>query len=202
MGSLRNTWEQVWDLVTRVDRPNFGINLDTFQILGTSTISVSFLTFHHTCVTEAPGPARAWADVASTTSTDRTHPDAEERLRASLDSLTEKLSGPKAHEKIVYLQISDGSRAVGAGNLLKAAKEVTLPRSYAYTGTYGLCAGGERDDWQAGHSPVVQVVRRVAAASRGGFRHGRQRGAARRVPTRTARVRGGAADGVARAVEL
>jgi hypothetical protein len=50
----RNTWEQVWDLVKRVDRPNFGINLDTFQILGEySTHYCATLTDHSLRVSTA-----------------------------------------------------------------------------------------------------------------------------------------------------
>ncbi len=31
-GTRINTWEQCWEVVRRVDRPNFGICLDTFNI--------------------------------------------------------------------------------------------------------------------------------------------------------------------------
>ena len=33
-GTRSSTWEQSWDLICRVDRPNFGICLDTFNIAG------------------------------------------------------------------------------------------------------------------------------------------------------------------------
>ncbi|KAJ9631749.1 hypothetical protein H2203_000149 [Taxawa tesnikishii (nom. ined.)] len=33
-GTHVDTWEQCWDIVTRVDRPNFGACLDTFNIAG------------------------------------------------------------------------------------------------------------------------------------------------------------------------
>lgn len=33
-GSYVDTWEDAWDIVCRVDRPNFGIGLDTFNIAG------------------------------------------------------------------------------------------------------------------------------------------------------------------------
>jgi hypothetical protein len=46
-------------------------------------------------------------------------------LKASLANLTKTLSDPEARAKIVYLQISDGSKAVGAEDLVAAAAKVT-----------------------------------------------------------------------------
>jgi hypothetical protein len=114
----RNTWEQVWDMVVRVDRPNFGINLDTFQILGAT------LRHHISTRYSRPIPARAWADIVFPSSSDRTLRDADQVLHTSLTKLTSTLSDPKAREKIVYLQISDGSKHVKAEDLVKSAAEV------------------------------------------------------------------------------
>jgi hypothetical protein len=116
----RNTWEQVWDMVDRVDRPNFGINLDTFQILGAT------LRHHISTRYLRPIPARAWADIVSPSSSDRTLRDADQVLHTSLTKLTSTLSDPKAREKIVYLQISDGSKHVKAEDLIKSAAEVRV----------------------------------------------------------------------------
>ncbi|QSZ34626.1 hypothetical protein DSL72_007480 [Monilinia vaccinii-corymbosi] len=75
-----DTWEAGWDLVGRVDRANFGIVLDTFNIAG-----------------------RVWADPSSV---DGKTVDAEEALRESLERLVEKVD----REKVFYIQVVDAER--------------------------------------------------------------------------------------------
>ena len=38
----RNTWEHTWEICKRVDRPNLGLCLDTFQICGTCSTRPCF----------------------------------------------------------------------------------------------------------------------------------------------------------------
>ncbi|OGM49673.1 hypothetical protein ABOM_001911 [Aspergillus bombycis] len=76
-GTFIDTWEEVWDIVQRVDRPNFGILLDTFQI-----------------------PAREWADPSAA---DGRLEGGEERLNASLDRLVATVD----LSKVFYIQIGD-----------------------------------------------------------------------------------------------
>ncbi|KDQ58865.1 hypothetical protein JAAARDRAFT_192446 [Jaapia argillacea MUCL 33604] len=80
-----NTWEDTWDICQRVDRPNFGLCLDTFQIC-----------------------ARAYADPTSPSGL-LTNPPASLRLTHSLTHLTSSLAPHK--DKIFYLQISDATRS-------------------------------------------------------------------------------------------
>jgi hypothetical protein len=71
----------------------------------------------------SPCAARAYAAPASDTPS-RALPNGEERLRASLVALTETFFAPEHRAKIVYLQVSDGSRKVPASQLVRAAQEV------------------------------------------------------------------------------
>lgn len=82
-GAHVNTWEQGWDVIQRVNRPNIGINLDTFQVSG-----------------------REWADPESETGLLKGYSERElnSRFEASMDLLAKTIPG----EKISYLQISDG----------------------------------------------------------------------------------------------
>jgi 4-hydroxyphenylpyruvate dioxygenase len=75
-----DTWEQGWEVVKRVNRSNFGICLDTFNLAG-----------------------RVWADPAS--GTGKTE-NADADLKESLDRLV-KTVDPK---KVFYIQIVDGER--------------------------------------------------------------------------------------------
>lgn len=67
--------------------------------------------------------ARASADPTSSTGL---LSDAQERTRISLERLTKTFSDEKAREKIVYLQISDGSRKIPPQELKEAAAKVSL----------------------------------------------------------------------------
>ncbi|KAL1956994.1 hypothetical protein VTO42DRAFT_6483 [Malbranchea cinnamomea] len=79
-GNHVDTWEQCWDIVQRVDRPNFGICLDTFNLAG-----------------------RVYADPASPTGKT---PDADAALRASISRLPTTVDPAK----IFFLQVVDGER--------------------------------------------------------------------------------------------
>jgi 4-hydroxyphenylpyruvate dioxygenase len=75
-----DTWEKLWDVVKRVDRPNFGICLDTFNIAG-----------------------RVWADPASPTGKT---PNADADLKKSIDRLVREVDV----SKVFYIQVVDAER--------------------------------------------------------------------------------------------
>ncbi|KAI0390823.1 xylose isomerase-like protein [Xylariaceae sp. FL0594] len=79
-GTRWNKWEQSWEIVQGVDRPNFGICLDTFNIAG-----------------------RVYADPASPTG--RT-PDCEEATKESIARLVRHIDV----EKVFYVQVVDAER--------------------------------------------------------------------------------------------
>ena len=79
-GTYVDTWEAMWSIVERVNRPNFGCCLDTFNIAG-----------------------RIWADPASSTGTT---PDADAALRASMDRLVKSVDV----RKVFYVQVVDAER--------------------------------------------------------------------------------------------
>lgn len=75
-----DTWGKLWDVVKRVDRPNFGMCLDTFNIAG-----------------------REWADPASPTG--RT-PNADEDFKKSMEKLVQEVDV----SKVFYIQVVDAER--------------------------------------------------------------------------------------------
>ncbi|TPX11259.1 uncharacterized protein E0L32_001077 [Thyridium curvatum] len=75
-----DTWESLWDIVKRVDRPNFGMCLDTFNIAGS-----------------------VWADPSSPTGKT---PNADVDLELSLRRLVEEVDV----NKVFYIQIVDAER--------------------------------------------------------------------------------------------
>jgi 4-hydroxyphenylpyruvate dioxygenase len=79
-GTYIDTWEKSWDVVKRVDRSNFGICLDTFNIAG-----------------------RIFADPTSDT---RTTSNCEEFVHASLASMVNSIDV----RKIFYVQVVDAQR--------------------------------------------------------------------------------------------
>ncbi|KAE8414812.1 3-dehydroshikimate dehydratase [Aspergillus pseudocaelatus] len=79
-GTFISTWESLWEVVQRVDRPNFGCCLDTFNIAG-----------------------RVWADPASPSGKT---PDADANLVASLQSLIRTVDV----SKVFYVQVVDAER--------------------------------------------------------------------------------------------
>jgi 4-hydroxyphenylpyruvate dioxygenase len=79
-GTHNDTWEKAWDIVERVDRPNFGICLDTFNIAG-----------------------RAWADPASPTGCVE---NADEVFKASMRNMVKTIDV----RKVFYVQVVDAER--------------------------------------------------------------------------------------------
>jgi 4-hydroxyphenylpyruvate dioxygenase len=75
-----DTWEKLWDVTKRVDRPNFGICLDTFNIAG-----------------------RVWADPALPTGKT---PNADVDLKESIERLVKEVDVAK----IFYIQLVDAER--------------------------------------------------------------------------------------------
>lgn len=82
-GVHTNTWEAGWDMVQRVNRANFGLNLDTFQVAG-----------------------REWADPTSPTGLIEGYEERE--LTARFEASMEHLARTVPAHKIYYVQISDG----------------------------------------------------------------------------------------------
>ncbi len=76
-GTHIDTWDQAWDVVEKVDRPNFGICLDTFNIA-----------------------ARVYADSAAPS---RRTESAEQSMRASIKRMVDTIDV----QKIVYVQVVD-----------------------------------------------------------------------------------------------
>jgi 4-hydroxyphenylpyruvate dioxygenase len=81
-GTHVDKWEMCWDIVQRVGRPNFGICLDSFNILG-----------------------RIYADPAAENG--RTQ-NAEEEVRQSIQRLVDRIGPHK--EKIFFVQVVDAER--------------------------------------------------------------------------------------------
>ncbi|KAF2712420.1 3-dehydroshikimate dehydratase [Pleomassaria siparia CBS 279.74] len=81
-GTYVDTWEQCWAIVVAVDRPNFGICLDTFNIL-----------------------CRIYADPSSPTGC---VPNADAEVAASIQRLVQQIKPHK--EKIFFLQVVDAER--------------------------------------------------------------------------------------------
>lgn len=75
-----DTWEKLWDVVKRVDRSNFGMCLDTFNIAG-----------------------RVWADPASPTGKTS---NADADLKASLERMVAEVDV----SKVFYVQVVDAER--------------------------------------------------------------------------------------------
>lgn len=81
-GTYVDTWEKCWSIVQHVDRPNFGMCLDTFNILG-----------------------RIYADPSSPSGK---NPNAEEFVQASVQRLVEQIKPHK--DKIFFIQVVDAER--------------------------------------------------------------------------------------------
>lgn len=79
-GTYLDTWASAWSIICAVNRPNFGMCLDTFHIAG-----------------------REWADP---TSPSGKNPNADSDLAASLARLVKTVDAAK----VFYVQIADGER--------------------------------------------------------------------------------------------
>jgi 4-hydroxyphenylpyruvate dioxygenase len=75
-----DTWEKAWEVVKQVDRPNFGLCLDTFNIAG-----------------------RVWADP---TSPDGKTPNADDDLEKSIRQMVQQVD----LDKVFYIQVVDAER--------------------------------------------------------------------------------------------
>jgi 4-hydroxyphenylpyruvate dioxygenase len=75
-----DTWEKAWEVVKQVDRPNFGLCLDTFNIAG-----------------------RIWADP---TSPDGKTPNADEDLKKSIHQMVQQVD----LNKVFFIQVVDAER--------------------------------------------------------------------------------------------
>ncbi|PVH99103.1 3-dehydroshikimate dehydratase [Periconia macrospinosa] len=81
-GTHVDTWEVCWDVVQAVDRSNFGICLDSFNILG-----------------------RIYADPTAATGM---MPNAEEEVRESMERMVQRIA--PFREKIFFVQVVDAER--------------------------------------------------------------------------------------------
>ncbi|TFK47191.1 xylose isomerase-like protein [Heliocybe sulcata] len=145
-GTYVNTWEGAWDICKRVDRPNFGLCLDTFQIA-----------------------ARAYADPTTPNGLLKSCPKGV--LSASLKTLTAALS-PHT-DKIFYFQISDGSGPhnplFSASKLLQEAKEQESDPRYVWSNKWRpvpfmdeiVGGSGCGESSFGGYLPVVDVIEAV-----------------------------------------
>ncbi|KAH9939481.1 xylose isomerase-like protein [Amylocystis lapponica] len=59
-GSHVNTWEHTWEVCKRVDRPNFGLCLDTFQICGSRNVTPDAL--RQSAQEQGISPLYAWSN--------------------------------------------------------------------------------------------------------------------------------------------
>lgn len=151
--SSRNSWEHTWEICKLVDRPNFGLCLDTFQISGNSfSFPVHNDNFHK--VTPATHYA---AQIALPSDFDKSIPSPKVPLVESLQTLTEALTPHTS--KIFYLQISDGAR-VKPSILSKKAKEQGIHVLYAWSNEYRPLPFQEGYE---GFLPVMNVISAVAA---------------------------------------
>ncbi|PCH35139.1 xylose isomerase-like protein [Wolfiporia cocos MD-104 SS10] len=143
-GSHVNTWEHTWEVCKRVDRPNFGLCLDTFQIC-----------------------ARAYADPTSADGLLQ-HPSggsSQEMLSASLSALAKTIPP----NKIFYFQISDGARRHRPDDLTASAKKQGISPLYAWSNAWRPlpfqdeveCREGDEARSYGGYLPVVDVCEAV-----------------------------------------
>ncbi|KAH9836277.1 xylose isomerase-like protein [Rhodofomes roseus] len=136
-GAHVNTWEHTWEVCKRVDRPNLGLCLDTFQI-----------------------SARAYADP---TSSDGRLLAAQDRLADSLSALSNTIPP----EKIFYFQISDGSHKHGVDALKASAQKQGIDPLYAWSNAWrplpfqDEIEGKKGDEGYGGYLPVVEICEAV-----------------------------------------
>ncbi|KAI0353900.1 xylose isomerase-like protein [Trametes cingulata] len=141
-GAHVNTWEHIWEVCKRVDRPNFGLCLDTFQIC-----------------------ARAYADPTAANGLLQDPPEGSAILQ--LASSLKALAATVPPEKIFYFQISDGSRKVTPNALRKSAEEQGISPLYAWSNAWrpvpymdAVCPRGGKESW-GGYLPVLDVCEAV-----------------------------------------
>lgn len=173
MNVTRNTWEHTWEICKRVDRPNFGLCLDTFQICGNC---LSFLSSHQP----------------------RSHIPQSPHIRRS-DIVQRPPTSPPRRLRAPH----PVGLAQGALRDAPALEDLLPPDLRRVAEARHRRAQAERR--AAGRVPALRVVGRVAAAAvpgRDRGQGGQRGGRVWRVPACRGRVRGGAADGLARPVVL
>ncbi|KAI0667234.1 xylose isomerase-like protein [Trametes maxima] len=141
-GAHVNTWEHTWEVCKRVDRPNFGLCLDTFQIC-----------------------ARAYADPTSPNGLLQDAPEGSAVMQ--LASSVKALAATVPPEKIFYLQISDGSRKVTPDVLKESAEKQRIAPLYAWSNAWrpvpymdAVCPRSNKESW-GGYLPVLDVCEAV-----------------------------------------
>lgn len=137
-----NTWEQTWEICKRVDRPNFGLCLDTFQICARTYVSPT-------------SPPHLYDPSAPF-----------EKFSQSMNNLINTVSP----EKIFYLQISDGSNKISSHELAQRAKAQSIHPLYAWSKAWRplpfmdkIPVNSEEKVDYGGFLPVAEVVRAVLA---------------------------------------
>lgn len=207
----RNTWQQTWALVSRVARPNFGICLDTFQISGTRPTSHCALA----ALSSTTVPPSISARVRKPNGSYAPPPGRGQRaLRLARRAHPHLLRPRRAREDLLPPDLRRlAVRSVPAAAALRPrSPRPPVSRTYVLITRHpqrrlALRAaprrGGlaERDDRPARHPPALRLVRRLAPAPARGLPRRRGGGGRQgRLPARARRVRGRAADGLARAV--
>ncbi|KAH8110074.1 xylose isomerase-like protein [Phellopilus nigrolimitatus] len=134
-GTHVNTWEHTWEICKRVDRPNFGLCLDTFQISAIHRV----------------------AEVSLPSALGDTVPPPQTALADSLQNLTSTLAPHTS--KIFYLQISDGARADPAALSAKAGAQ-GIHVLYAWSNEHRPLPF---QDGCGGFLPVLDVVSAILA---------------------------------------
>ncbi|KAI0918501.1 hypothetical protein AcW1_009622 [Taiwanofungus camphoratus] len=143
-GTYVNTWEHTWEICKRVDRPNFGLCLDTFQIC-----------------------ARTYADPTSSNGLLH-HPPGGSAL-LTLSASLKALSATLPPSKIFYLQISDASRKHDIGALKQSAARRGVSPLYAWSDVWRPLPfqdeiegrEGNEEGAYGGYLPVVDVCEAV-----------------------------------------
>ena len=128
-GVHTNTWEAGWDMVRHVNRPNFGLILDTFQVAG-----------------------REWADPTSPTGLIEGYE--EQELTARFEASMESLARTVPADKIFYIQISDALKmdppiVEGGYKEFKQGKPARAHWSHAYRPL----------PFENGYLPVIAALR-------------------------------------------
>ncbi|KAL5498900.1 hypothetical protein ACEPAH_1418 [Sanghuangporus vaninii] len=136
-GTHVNSWEHTFDICRRVNRPNFGLCLDTFHIC-------SLHRAREICLPGVLKPSNA--------------PPPSTSFSESLVELTRTLA--PYTDRIFYLQISDGSR-VDPHALAAEANEQGIHPLYAYSNSYRPLPFQKVS--RPGFLPVLDVIRAILA---------------------------------------
>ncbi|KAI0821836.1 xylose isomerase-like protein [Trametes gibbosa] len=159
-GAHVNTWEHTWEVCKRVDRPNFGLCLDTFQICGTHLVN-GVMSLHILIDRLSLPTARAYADPTAANGLLQ-HPPEGSAIMQLVSSL-KALAVTLPPEKIFYLQISDGSRRIPPIVLRKVAEDQGISPLNAWSNAWRpipdmdhIYPRRDRSSW-GGYLPVLEV---------------------------------------------